>query len=220
MVVGAGVVLQQFDPSNDDDTAADVAPADASADGGAEEAGADAATDDVAEEASVEAEPATEAELGESSAADELTGRDLKQEADAIEAIDEEGGSTDELTHSAGVPDQGPPSDSATSEFPELLDANELMAFAAPALEATEISASTVVVEDLLDEPAAEVAGDAEIESAPPLPECPDYGIDLLVGPAVYVDIPVMVGVDLTAGRVIAYHLTECTLVESLPIPD
>ena len=56
--------------------------------------------------------------------------------------------------------------------------------------------------------------------AAPTLPECPSFGIDVLVGPALYLGDEVMVGLDRDDNRAVAYDPISCELVESLPIPD
>ena len=205
VVVGAGVVLQQIDPTDsNDDTAAEPGADDAvSADGDDEESqAADAET--VEEESAAEAPAEQAAPQLAADSAEELAGGDLAEEITALEADSEEAASL-----SADANDLGPPPEE-TDEVPVLDSQSDLIEFARPGLLVTE---TTVPLEELADD-------ETLAQTVPTVPDCPSYGIDLNVGPAMYLDQLVMVGVDRDGGSAIAYDLVTCTLVESLPIPD
>ena len=196
VVVGAGVVLQQIDPADSDDDSDAVASEAAS-----EEAPADEASS---------AEEATAEDVAEGASAEDLTAADIEAESQAIEEVEEEGGSTDELTHSADTPDAGPPGDDSLDQLPELTSQSDLIEFARPGLLVT---GTTVPLDELADE-------ETLSEATPTVPECPSYGIDIEMGAAYFGGQLVMVGVDRDNGLAIAYDLVGCDLVEALPIPD
>lgn len=201
VVVGAGVVLQQIDPTdNNDDIVAEPA-------GEQGEAGdPDGADDSGAAEAESNAGAPAEQEAAqlETASAEDLAGGDLAEERTALEADSEEAGSL-----SAEANDLGPPPDE-TNEVTVLDSRSDLIEFAKPGLLVTE---TTLPLEEIADD-------ETLAQPVPTVPDCPDYGIDLNVGSAMYLDQLVMVGVDRDTDSAIAYDLVTCDLVESLPIPD
>ena len=67
------------------------------------------------------------------------------------------------------------------------------------------------------DVPAASSATDADDPAGTELPRC--LGVDIIVGPAVYIDVPVVVGIDESRNLAIAYRTDPCAEVARVRLP-
>lgn len=123
--------------------------------------------------------------------------------------------SSDEVTSEldTGVADPAPPGEDAGLVL--LLNTADLADFAAAAIGAptspNDVPAATSAAggDDL--SAAEEALADAAF------PRC--LGVDLVVGPAVYVDVPVVVGIDEGSDLAIAYRAATCTEVARVRLP-
>jgi len=136
--------------------------------------------------------------------------------ADAQQApADATGEAGDEATSQldTGVADQPPPGEN--SGLDQLDDQTDLADFASAAVgapRAPDVPTATSATGGDLTEAETSLA-DAEF------PLCPRLGIDLVVGPAVYVDEPVVVGIDEGRNLAIAYEAATCTEVARVRLP-
>jgi len=111
-----------------------------------------------------------------------------------------------------GVADPPPPGEN--SGLDQLNDRTDLADFASAAVgapTAPDVSTATSATGGDLTE--AETSPDTEF------PLCPRLGIDIIVGPAVYVDEPVVVGIDEGRNLAIAYEASTCTEVARVRLP-
>jgi len=112
-----------------------------------------------------------------------------------------------------GVADPPPPGEN--SGLDQLDDQTDLADFASAAVgapSAPEVPTATSATGGDLTEAETPLA-DTEF------PLCPRLGIDLVVGPAIYVDEPVVVGIDEGRNLAIAYEAATCTEVARVRLP-
>jgi hypothetical protein len=146
--------------------------------------------------------------LAATARADEADEADAALTAPAAEAAEDE---TIELD--TGVDDAAPPGENVGLD--QLDDLTDLADFAAAAVGAPispdDVPAATSAAggEDLSD--AETFLAEAE------LPRC--LGVDIVVGPAVYGDVPVVVGIDESRNLAIAYQAATCTEVARTRLP-
>ncbi len=111
-----------------------------------------------------------------------------------------------------GVDDVAPPGETAVlDQLDDLTDLADFASAAVGAPVAPDVPAATSAdaSEDLSESESA--LADAE------LPRC--LGVDIIVGPAVYGDVPVVVGVDEGRNLAIAYQAATCTEVARVRLP-
>ena len=153
-----------------------------------------------------------DAELAESEAfiATERSGNPADVQQAPAAATEEVVGQLD-----TGVADPPPPGEN--SGLDQLDDLTDLADFASAATGAP--SAPDVVP----TETSATGSGDlTEAQTSladTEFPLCPRLGIDLIVGPAVYIDEPVVVGIDEGRDLAIAYQAATCTEVARVRLP-
>jgi len=112
-----------------------------------------------------------------------------------------------------GVADPPPPGEN--SGLDQLDDQTDLADFASAAVgapSAPDVPTATSATGDDLTEAETSLA-DTEF------PLCPRLGIDVIVGPAVYVDEPVVVGIDEGRNLAIAYEAATCAEVARVRLP-
>ena len=114
-----------------------------------------------------------------------------------------------------GVDDQPPPGEN--SELDRLEDLTDLADFASTAVGAPTApdvpnATSATGVDDDLTEADTSIADSG-------VPRCPRLGIDLIVGPAIYLDEPVVVGIDEGRSLAIAYRAATCAEVARVRLP-
>lgn len=105
---------------------------------------------------------------------------------------------------------EAPPAESGALE--QLNTADELAIFASDAVDAPssdDVPDGATVITDV----PADVLDDADELDAFGLPLC--QGADVVVGLAIYVDEPVVVGIDERRNRAVAYREDDCSLVAS-----
>jgi len=113
-----------------------------------------------------------------------------------------------------GVADPPPPGEN--SGLDQLDDLTDLADFASAAVKApTAPDVATATSETGGDDLTEAETSSADTE----FPLCPRLGIDLIVGPAVYVDEPVVVGIDEGRNLAIAYEAATCTEVARVRLP-
>lgn len=122
---------------------------------------------------------------------------------------------TDEATSEldTGVADPPPPGEN--SGLDQLDDQTDLADFASAAVgapSAPDVPTATSATGDDLTEAETSLA-DSEF------PLCPRLGIDVIVGSAVYVDEPVVVGIDEDRNLAIAYEAATCAEVARVRLP-
>ena len=165
--------------------------------GSAEESAENFSTEDVSTEAGdVAADAAGETELrAELSDQDDASGSAEQADAPDTAAADGSAG-----TLATGVDVAAPPPEDA---LVLLTNAQDLVDFASAALQAPAAS----------DAPAATSApvDDDELGPAPTFPDCD--ALDLVVGPAMYRDVAVLVGIDASRDRAIAVRIDDCITV-------
>lgn len=155
---------------------------------------------------------------------DAATTEDVAAElaAPAAQSAEEAGGavsaeaSRDGVTEGSeldtGISDAAPPGEDAG--LVRLETPADLADFAAPALGAPvapDVPAATSAPGDEDLAPAESALASAE------LPVC--LGVDLIVGPAVYGDVPVVVGIDEGRNLALAYRAATCTEVARARLP-
>ncbi len=158
--------------------------------------------DDAAESAE---STGTVAEEIQSRAADDLSASELAPAADAAPEV----GSNEVDT---AVADPAPPGEDGG--LVQLLTPTDLADFAAAAVgapQAPDLPAATSAVD-----PDEDAAAEAFVDDGQ-LPRC--LGVDLVVGPAVYGDVPVVVGIDEGRSLAIAYEPTSCAEVARVRLP-
>lgn len=125
-------------------------------------------------------------------------------------ATDEAGSELD-----TGVADPPPPGEaSGLDQLDNTTDLADFASAAVGALSAPDVATDTSASgnDDLTE--AEQSLADTEF------PLCPRLGIDLVVGPAVYVDEPVVVGIDEGRDLAIAYRAATCTEVARVRLPS
>ncbi len=136
--------------------------------------------------------------------ADDPTADELAPAADATEEA------TIELD--TGIDDVAPPGENAgLDQLENLTDLADFATAAVGAPSAPDVPAATSAASD--DELSEVETYLAEAE----LPRC--LGVDLVVGPAVYGDVPVVVGIDESRNLAIAYRAATCTEVARVRLP-
>jgi len=112
-----------------------------------------------------------------------------------------------------GVAEPPPPGEN--SGLDQLNDRTDLADFASAAVgapTAPDVPAATSATGDDLTEAGTSLAGTE-------FPLCPRLEIDIIVGPAVYIDEPVVVGIDEGRNLAIAYEAATCTEVARVRLP-
>jgi|GEM_PF-548054 len=139
---------------------------------------------------------------GQTVPADDADDDAMDDDAMEDDAMAEDG----DVTPSA-VPDGAEqPSPPPESDLVQLIDVDELAAFASPAARATTT---------------ADGAPDFDDDDEPPIDSCESvFDIERRAGFAEYQGIVVMVGIDLDNGIVYAYTVDDCQLVASTGLPD
>lgn len=182
-------IVIQLDTGNDDDSASIDVSAELMAEGTIETPANEATADD--------------AEDSDAAGAAESAAPDLDDEALEARAA-EDGGELD-----TGINNAAPP---AELELVVLTTPDDLALFAADAVDvprAPDVPAATSAPVDA-DDP-TRTADDSSI------PRCP--GIDIVVGPAMYTDTEVVVGIDVSRDLAIASTMTDCREVARSPLP-
>jgi hypothetical protein len=137
------------------------------------------------------------------------------ERATAADAVAPVGGALDDLTSDldTGIADPAPPGEN--SELDLLSNTTDLADFASAAVGAP------TSPDNLTD--ATNAAGQADPSEAETfldegeIPVC--LGVDLIVGPAIYIDVPVVVGIDLGRNVAIAYRAATCAEVARIRLP-
>jgi hypothetical protein len=131
--------------------------------------------------------------------------------APAAEAADDPAGDvTTELD--TGVTDPPPPGESAgLDQLDSLTDLADFASAAVGAPRAPDVPAATSAASEEERSEAETFLDDTEF------PLC--LGVDLIVGPAVYGDVPVVVGIDEGRNLAIAYRAATCTEVARVRLP-
>ena len=153
---------------------------------------------------SASTDAADSAELADSAGERQLAGGDLGADELAPAATSADAAANQLDTEVGGV--APPPEDGG---LPQLLNTTDLIDFAAPALGAP------VAPDDAPD--ATSAAGESSDVLIEAEPRC--LGVDIVIGPAVYVDIAVVVGVDESRALALAYDPDTCTEVARVRLP-
>ena len=111
-----------------------------------------------------------------------------------------------------GIDDVAPPGENAgLDQLDNVTDLADFAAAAVGAPPAPDVPAATSAASDEELSEAETYLADAE------LPRC--LGVDLVVGPAVYGDVPVVVGIDQSRDLAIAYRAANCAEVARVRLP-
>ena len=136
--------------------------------------------------------------------ADDPTADELAPTAEATEDA------TIELD--TGIDNAAPPGENAgLDQLDNLTDLADFAAAAVGAPPAPDVPAATSAASDEELSEAETYLAEAE------LPRC--LGVDLVVGPAVYGDVPVVVGIDESRDLAIAYRAANCAEVARVRLP-
>lgn len=164
-------------------------------DGGTDADSAEVAGEELTESPAVAGELRAEvADAGDGSVSDEAS-----RSGAAEDAADAAATAAPDASISTGINDAAPPAEDA---LVLLESAEDLVDFAAPALAATPVEAGPAATSALVDDDSAPV---------PTMPDC--AALDLIVGPAVYRDTTVLVGIDANRRLVIAVRIDDCVTV-------
>ncbi len=151
----------------------------------------------------------------DSSATEALAGGDDRSDDPSSDEQAPRDGASEEVTAELDTSAADPAPPGENSELDQLLNLTDLADFASAAVGAPvapdDVPAATSAAseEDLSE--AESFLVDSE------LPIC--LGADLIVGPAVYIDVPVVVGIDEGRNLAIAYRAADCAEVARVRLP-
>lgn len=197
LVLGAGVVIRGVTTGGDDDTASSGAALESAI----TEAPADeprSEVDDVAADAVEEFadEPASEA-------------ASEPESEPGVAAAEAEPPPEDAADATTGGPEAAPPDEDQV----RLRSTDELLDYASPALTATASADNDATIVD----DAPNDGADEAVEGGFDVPRCD--GIDVVVGPAIYLGEPVVIGIDRTRNLVVAHSVASCLEIASVQVP-
>lgn len=163
------------------------------------DAASSAAADVDTTESAAQVERAEDAEAaGDAAAADVLVPETAA--ADATPELD------------TGIDNAAPPGENAgVDQLDNLTDLADFAAAAAAAPSAPDVPAATSAPSD------EELSEGETLLAEAELPRC--LGVEIIVGPAVYRDVPVVVGIDEGRNLAIAYRAADCTEVARVRLP-